>query len=333
MKVQNFGSLPTGEQIYKYTCEGKNCSISVLNFGAILQNFTVFGRSIVGGFDTLDGYLKDDSHQGGIIGRVANRIKDARFEMDGRTYSLTKNDGDNCLHGGVGFDRRVWSVCEHTDNKIMLEYTSASGEEGFPNSLKVRVCYTLLDSGFAIEYSAVPDGKTPISLTNHAYFNLDGFGGTIEEHKVQVFADTYTAVGEDLIPTGERPPVAGTVFDLREPAVIGERLSADFIGYDHNFNLKPTKSGNILGKSLSLAATVENRDLRLLAYTDKPALQLYIGNFLGNGPAFSGGIPQIYHGAMCLETQTEPNSVTRGEGFYESSEEYTHFTAYTVEKI
>ena len=332
MVKEYFGTLD-GEKIYKYTLKNKNASISVINFGAILQDFCAFGKSVVGGFDCLESYLKDDSHQGAVIGRVANRIGGASFEVDGKVYTLPKNDGENCLHGGCGFDRRIWTVTEANDERIVLEYTSRDLEEGFPSEVYVQVCYTLLKCGFAIEYLAIPCGKTPISLTHHAYFNLDGFGGNIEKQRVAVYANTYTEVGDDLIPTGKRPSVTGTVFDLRELTKIEDRLSCDFLGYDHNFNLSGGKIYNIMDKNVRLAATVENEDTRLSVFTDQPALQLYIGNFLGSGPNFSGNIKQVYHGAMCLEAQTEPNSVKQGKNFYKNGEKYTQFTLYTVEKI
>ena len=332
MKYELFGTLPSGERIGKYTVGSGDYSLSVINFGAILCDFSVYGRHIVGGFDTLDDYIADTSHQGGIIGRVANRIKNAEFTMDGRTYRLPKNDGENCLHGGCGFDRRVWEVTEHSERRIALEYTARDGEEGFPSELAVRVVYTLLDSGFAIEYTAVPGGKTPIALTNHAYFNLDGFGGTIEEHSVSIAASTYTEVDGQLIPTGRRPKVEGTLFDLREPVRLCERISEDFVGYDHSFNLSPNEQAEILGTKVGLAACVSNKDLLMKVYTDQPAIQFYIGNVLFGGPDFRGGIPQVIHGAMCLEAQTEPNCINHGSAIYEKGEKYTHFTAYIVEK-
>ena len=332
MKYEKFGTADGGVTIGKYTVENQNASLTVMNFGAIVTDFCVFGRNIVGGFDNFSEYLEDDSHQGGTIGRVANRVAGAKFEMDGRVYNLPKNDGENCLHGGLGFDRRIWNVTEHSATRIKLEYSSADGEEGFPSRLDVSVTYTLLDSGFAVEYLAVPYGKTPIALTNHSYFNLDGLGGNIEAHKVAIFADTYTEVGADLIPCGNRPLVDGTEFDLRAPRAISDCLSDSFIGHDHNFNLSVKEYLNILGIKAGLAATVENDDLKMSVYTDQPALQFYIGNFLGSGPDFRGGVPQVRHGAMCLETQTEPNCINRGEGFYDKGSAYTHFTAYVVEK-
>ena len=333
MKKESFGRLPTGESVSLYTLENGVASITVTDFGAAIVSFSVYGRDIVGGFDKLDSYLIDDSHQGGTVGRVANRIAGARFEMDGIVYNLPKNDGENCLHGGLGFDRRMWSVSEQTNEKVVLEYTAADGEEGFPAELYLRVCFSLIGSDLIIDYAAVPEAKTPISLTNHAYFNLDGFGKDVRSHSVIIYADRYTEVGEDLIPNGERPEVRGTVFDFNEPHTVGERFSDSFDGYDHNYILSPTVYREYNGKSLGLGAEVWNEDIKLKVYTDRPGLQLYTGNFLGNGPDFKGGLKQVRHGALCLEAQTEPNSVNNGVGFYGKGEIYTQTTVYSVEKM
>ena len=330
MQTKVFGTLPEGEVIKEYTIENERCSLSVMNFGAIVTNFTVDGRKIVGGFNDLDAYLKDNSHQGGLIGRVANRVANAEFIMDGVKYRLPKNNGENCLHGGKGFDRRVWEITEVSDARIAAEYYSADGEEGFPGGLSVRVVFTLLPLGFAIEYTAKPEGKTPIALTNHCYFNLEGFGGTIDAHKVKIYADTYTEVDKSLIPNGNRPSVEGTVFDLRSFTEISSCYRDGFIGFDHNFNLSPLTSAEILGNDCALAAEVVGGGYNMSVYTDQPALQFYIGNFLGKGPDFFGSVKQVKHGAMCLEAQTEPNCINRGEAFYDKGDIYRQFTAYIL---
>ena len=252
--------------------------------------------------------------------------------MDGKEYKLPKNDGENCLHGGDGFDHRIWHVEEHTDNKIVFSYVSPDGEEGFPAELKVKVCYTLLDSALVIEYEATPSAKTPIALTNHAYFNLNG-RGNIENHKVVMHANRYTEVGEDLIPNGNRPLVEGTVFDLRSATAIGAGCSEEFIGYDHNFILCPTKFKSFIGKNLGLATEVEGDQVGMRVYTDQEGIQFYIGNFLGNGPDFKGGEKQVRHGAFCLETQTEPNCINCGRAFYSKGDTYTHTAVYEFYKI
>ena len=169
-------------------------------------------------------------------------------------------------------------------------------------------------------------------MLNHSYFNLDGFGGTILNHTAKFYADTYTEVGDTLIPNGNRPSVEGTVFDLRDGKRIGNALDLGFDGYDHNMILAPSVFKCFDGKELGLGATVSNGDLELAVYTDQPGIQFYIGNFLGDGPSFKGGVPQVRHGALCLETQTEPNSINHGIGFYDEGEVYTHTCVYELSR-
>ena len=327
--MKTFGKLDTGADVYEYTLKNDDAEVSIITFGGIVRKFTVFGTDIVGGYDNIEAYLADDSHQGGLIGRVANRVADAKFVMDGVEYKLPKNDGETCLHGGCGFDRRIWSVKEASDESLLLYLKSEDMDEGFPASLEVEVRYTIIGTALKIDYSAIPDGKTPIALTNHSYFNLNGLGSTVLEHTVEIFADRYTEVGDDLIPNGNRPEVKGTVFDLTRSTSIGEHVGADFIGYDHNFILSPTEYDGTLG----LAARVSGERLKMSVYTDQPGVQFYIGNFLGGKPDFKGGVKRVKHGAFCLETQTEPNCINHGIGFYGKGERYTHTTVYKIEKI
>lgn len=333
MEKKLYGVLPTGEEVYVYSLKNDSALLNIMTRGATIVNFKVFGTDIVGGFDNLETYLVDTSHQGAVIGRVANRVADAKFVMDGVTYKLPENDHGNCLHGGDGFDHKVWTVTDYTDDSITLEYYSKDGEEGFPAGLSVKVTYKLSGADLLIDYVAIPDGKTPIALTNHAYFNLNGFGGTIEDHTAVIYADKYTEVNEKLIPNGIRPNVEGTPFDFKTPHKIGERCGKDFIGYDHNFILAPVKSEVLFGKELPLIADVKGEKLRMKVYTDQPGVQFYIGNFLGNGPDFRNGTKQVFHGAFCLETQTEPDCINHGIGFYNKGEVYTHTVVYSVEKL
>ena len=328
-----FGKLPTGEDVYKYTFKNDDAELVVMTKGATVVSFKPYGRDIIGGFDTLDDYLLDTSHQGATIGRVANRIGGAQFTMDGAVYMVTENNNGNCLHGGVGFDYRLWSVEREGENFITMSYYAEDGEEGFPAGLLSKVTFTLEGATLIIQYEAIPEGKTPIALTNHSYFNLNGFGATIDEHVARIYAKKYTEVDEKLIPTGNQPSVIGTAFDFTEPHAIGERVGGDFIGYDHNFVLDTEISKEFCGDAAGLAATVENADLRMNVYTDQPGVQFYIGNFLGDlKPLYRGGVKGIMHGAFCLETQTEPNCVNHGIGFYEAGEKYTHICVYEVEK-
>lgn len=333
MKKETFGRLPDGRAVDLYTISRGIYEVRVMTRGATIVNYRVGGLDIVGGFDTLDDYLTDDSHQGALIGRVANRVGGAAFAMDGKTYRLEKNDGENCLHSGDGFDHKLFTVTEVSDTAITLNYKSFDGEGGFPHALDVYVTYALVENGLSISYRAVPDGKTPVALTNHSYFNLDGFGGTIEGQVAEIFADRYTEVGDDLIPDGVRPDVTGTAFDFRTPHAIGERVGGDFIGYDHNFILSPKETKTFGGKELNLAARVTNGKLALSVYTDQPGVQFYIGNFLGKTPDFRGHTKQVFHGAFCLETQTEPDCIRHGIGFYDKDEVYTHTTVYAVDVL
>jgi len=329
MTRELFGTL-NGAPVYKYTLKNDDLTVRLITRGATITELYVGDVDIVGGFDSLESYLEDTSHQGAVIGRIANRVRNAEFTMDGKCYRLPKNNGENCLHGGDGFDHRIWTVKSATDTEIVFEYYSPDGEEGFPAGLAVSVRYTISGPDLKIEYEARPEGKTPISLTNHAYFNLDGFGGTVLDHEARIYAESYTAVDGALIPTGEHPSVEDTPFDFREPHRIGERVGGDFVGYDHNFVLTPTHFEDFDGKRLGLIAEVSGKCAAISVYTDQPGVQFYIGNFLMDAPVMKGGVRAIKHGAFCLETQTEPNSVNHGIGFYDKGEVYTHTTVYRV---
>ena len=329
MEKKLFGTLPTGEDVYIYTLNDGKSVAEIMEYGAAIVSLRPFGDvDVVGGFDTLEAYTKDTSNQGAIVGRVANRIENARFEIDGKIYMLADNDNGNCLHGGVGFQHRLWKVIDYKENRITLSYLSPDGEDGFPANLQVEVTYTLKDGAIIISYTATPDGKTPIALTNHAFFNLDGFGGGIKEHTVQIWAESYSEVNDKLIPTGNHPNVIGTPLDLRLPKKVGEDFSPTFDGYDHNMILFPKLHKEFNNKKFGLAARVENQKMIMQVYTDQPGLQFYTGNFLGNGPDFKGNIPQIRQGALCLEAQTEPNCINHGEGIYEKGQVYKQLTVY-----
>ena len=180
MDKRLFGKLPNGEDVYIYRLTDGTATAEIMEYGAAIVSLCPFGDvDVVGGFDTLEAYTQDTSNQGAIVGRVANRIENARFEIDGKVYLLADNDNGNCLHGGVGFQHRLWKVVDYTENSITLSYFSPDGEDGFPCNLSVEVTYTLKNNSIIISYKAVPDGATPIALTNHAFFNLDGFGGDI----------------------------------------------------------------------------------------------------------------------------------------------------------
>ena len=326
-----FGKLKNGEEIHLYKLTSGKINAEVITYGAILKSFGLTGsHNIIGSFDTLTEYLDDGSFQGAIIGRVANRIENASFTIDGVEYKLTKNNGENCLHGGEGFNTKVWTVEHATDSSITLSYYSKDGESGFPGGLKVLVTYSLVGSALIIDYKAYPEKKTPIALTNHSYFNLNGIGGNIYSHEITIYADRYSAVDKNLIPTGERPLVYGTEFDLTTPRLLGETLKGEFKGYDHNFRISPTEFKEFLGKKLGLIAKINAESLSMLMYSDMRNLQFYSGNGMAGAPDFAGGVKSIKHGAFCLEAQTEPNAVKRGEAIYGKGEIYTQTTVYEL---
>ena len=333
MTREIYGTTKAGECVEIVTLTNEACELKIMTRGATIVSFEVFGRDIIGGYDSLCDYEADtDSYQGATVGRVANRIGDACFKMDGALYMVTDNDNGNCLHGGEGFSFKNWKIEELDDSSVTFGYFSQDGEDGFPAGVYAKVTFTLLDSAIMIEYRAIPDGKTPIALTNHSYFNLDGFGGVIDDHIATIYADSYTAVGDNLIPTGERPMVKGTPFDFRSPKKIGEEFGKSVDGYDHNFILCPKISKEFNKKILPLGASVANGELTLNVYTDQPGLQFYTGNFLGGEPDFRGGVCRVKHGAFCLEAQTEPNCINHGIGFYEVGEVYKQVTVYEILK-
>ncbi len=325
MNIRQFGALPSGAEVLQYTLKTEEAEVRILNFGGIITDFIYEGRNIVCGFDTLEDYLLDDSYQGALIGRFANRIAGASFTLNGNAYKIGANEGENSLHGGkVGFNRRIFEVKAATDTSLTLARISPDGEEGYPGNLSVEVTYSLNGSALTIAYSATADADTPVSLTNHSYFNLVGVGTPVLGSLAHINADRYTEVGEDLIPTGSRPPVAGTAYDLRTPRRIGEKAD----GYDTNFILNKSEGET----APTLAATVEDGGLLLSVYTTQPCIQFYTGCVLEGEPAFRGGIAKARYTAFCLETQSEPNAPNRGDAILRAGDTYSHTTTYLIEK-
>jgi aldose 1-epimerase len=316
----DFGVTNDKTPVSVYTLTNKQgIEVRITNYGATIVSLRTPDRNgalgdIVLGFDSLDGYLQSGNpYIGAAIGRYGNRIGHARFVLNGVEYRLTRNDGENSLHGGKGFDKHVWDAHPDGDNGLVLTYVSKDGEEGYPGNLKATVSYHLTDAGeLRIDYAATTDKDTVVNLTNHSYFNLKGAGsGDVLGHVVELNADRYTPVDSGLIPTGELAPVAGTPFDFRKPTAIGARIEADnpqlklAKGYDHNWVLIRKGSG------LSLAARVEEPTTgRVLEVsTTEPGIQFYTGNFLdGTLKGGKGGKVYGYRSGLCLETQHFPDS-------------------------
>jgi len=317
--AREFGKTPSGETVELYTLKNaKGVEADISTYGGVVVALKVPDRTgalgdIVLGFDNFAGYLLPPPYFGALIGRYGNRIGHAQFTLDGVTYHLFKNDGDNSLHGGKrGFDKVLWKARPLDAHSLELKYLSKDGEEAYPGNLSVTVVYTVTDNNeLKIDYTATTDKDTVLNLTNHSYFNLAGEGkGDILAHQIMINADKFTPVDKGLIPTGELRNVAGTPFDFRQPHVIGERINANDEqivlghGYDHNFVLNRT------GDGLSLAARVteatSGRVMEVL--TTQPAIQFYTGNFLDGTIHGKGSKVYGRRSALCLETQHYPDS-------------------------
>ena len=321
---KSFGKTPDGQPVDLYVLTNKSgAEVSITNYGGAVVSIKVPDRNgkladVVLGYDNVDGYVNDKSHFGGIIGRYGNRIAHAQFLLDGKTYTLAKNNGENSLHGGVkGFDKALWAarVLNGKDaQSLELSYVSKDGEEGFPGNLSVSVIYTLKDdNALSVAYVATTDKKTVLNLTNHSYFNLGGQGsGDILGHVLMIAADKFTPVDAALIPTGELRNVAGTPFDFRKPTAIGARINQDDQqlklggGYDHNFVLRAVPEPL---EFLGAARVLEPASGRVLeVFTTEPGVQFYTGNFLDGKTPGKGGVAYARRNAFCLETQHFPDS-------------------------
>jgi aldose 1-epimerase len=316
-----FGKMPDGTAVEVYTLADGPVEARILTYGGIILSLKVPDRSgkaadVVLGFDDLDGYVSNSngpsaSFFGAIIGRYANRIAHGKFALDGKTYSLPLNNGENSLHGGPhGLNNVVWKS-KSIENGVELSYLSKDGDSGYPGNLSVTVRYTLVKDDLKIEYSATTDKDTVLNLTSHSYFNLKGQGqGDILNHQLLLKASRFTPVDANLIPTGELKPVAGTPFDFTKQTAVGDRIDANDEqirlghGYDHNWVI----DGN--GGKLSLAAEVyeptTGRVLRVL--TTEPGIQFYTGNFLDGTIKGKGSVGMGRRTALCLETQHFPDS-------------------------
>jgi aldose 1-epimerase len=314
---QPFGHTADGAAVDIYSLIDKQIEVRVMTYGGIIVSLRTPDRNgkfddVVLGFDLLDQYIaKNTPYFGALIGRYANRIAHGSFQLDGKTYSTPKNNGDNTLHGGIrGFDKVVWSGKQIPDG-VELTYVSKDGEEGFPGALTTTVRYTLSGNALRIDYSATTDKDTVLNLTNHAYFDLAGQGtGDILGHVVKIDAAQMTPVDAGLIPTGEMKSVAGTPFDFRKPHAVGERIDVNDEqlrlgrGYDHNFVLEH-KSGEVT-EAAEVYEPTTGRILQVL--TDQPGVQLYTGNFLdGTITGKEGRVYKQRYG-LCLETQHFPDS-------------------------
>ena len=272
-----FGRTRDGREVTSYTLQQANgMQLEVLDYGAIVRCLYVADRSgrlvdVVLGFDDLASYEEDTSYIGAAIGRYANRIRNGTFDLGGRTYHLSINNPPNHLHGGAtNFGKMIWNARSFEDGDavgVVLEHTSRDGDDGYPGNLEVEITYALSARNvFSVDYRATSDRSTPVSLTQHSYFNLSGEGmGDVLGHELNILADSFTEIDASLIPTGKLAPVEGTPLDFRQTEVIGARIQDDHEqlrigrGYDHNFVLSHTKPCAVSGGA-SFSAGIRCRD-------------------------------------------------------------------------
>ena len=309
-RLTPFGVLD-GREIPLIELSDGRCAVELLPYGAAICALRVPDREgrmtdICLGYDALESYRELDACLGGTIGRCANRIGGAQFAIDGITYHVTANEGENCLHGGVeGFHKKLWDfTC--AENAVTFTYTSPDGEEGFPGAVRVEVTYRLADSTLTIEYRAATEKDTVVNLTNHAYFNLGGHdSGEVGGHVLTVRADRYTPTDSGNVPTGMLASVEGTLLDLRTPTALEGRLhDAAFNGgrgYDHNYALS---GGEEPAAELWCPAT----GIGLAMTTSMEGMQLYTAGWLTERAGKDGAVYGPAQG-VCLETQHFPNAV------------------------
>jgi aldose 1-epimerase len=316
-----FKDTVDGQPTALYILRNKNVSAAITNYGARVVSLIVPDKNgnptdVALGYDSIGKYIhQPETFFGAIVGRYGNRIARGEFKLNGKTYTLARNNGPNSLHGGKkGFGAVVWTGRQLDDHSVELSYLSKDGEEGYPGNLKVKVTYTLTDSnGLKISYEATTDKATVLNLTNHTYFNLNGQGsGTINNHTLRLNAGQYTPVDSTLIPTGKIEAVANTPFDFRTPTAIGSRIDQDNVqlkygkGYDHNFVINRTAGDH----GLTLAATVQGDQSGIVmnVLTEEPGIQFYGGNFMTGYNPLKNGKKDDYRSAFCLETQHYPDS-------------------------
>jgi aldose 1-epimerase len=323
-------SIPLSVTLYPYEHEGNdklfrvilrngNMTVELTNIGCAITAIRTPDiqnnqANIVAGFSGLLDYKTNADYFGCVVGRYANRITNGRFQLDGRICQLSINNGNNHLHGGTeGFSRKVWHIHETIESEdecgIVFSYFSPDAEEGYPGNLSVTVKYLLSrENRLGIYYKAITDKSTPVSLTNHSYFNLSGFReSTIYNHKLCVEATEYTVKSNNNTPTGEIAKVQGTALDFRTPKLIGKDINAfpEDMGYDCSLIIKNNNSRTIV----KAAILNEEKSGRMVTiYSDRPAIQVYTGNFWNGSIEGEQGYRYIKHGGVALETQAFPDS-------------------------
>lgn len=348
-KKSIFGTLKDGTTVELYTITNKNnASVSLMTLGGGIQSLNVPDKNgvmgdVVLGFDDPQYYTDPDlGYQGLLVGRYANRIRDAKFTMDGIEYHTPQNQGTWTLHGGGRFSFSIWDVKEVTDNSVTFSFFSPDMQDGFPGNFTLTVKYTLTDENvLRLEYTVLSDKKTVANPTNHTYFNLSCDGEkTVEDHLLQINADYFTETDDSQLPTGELGEVKSTMMDFTEMHRIGDKIDEPFraiingIGYDNNYCLYNKEIGK-MSQAAILADETTGRKMEV--WTDLPGVQLYCGGWLkkGSNPGKKDS-PVTFRRGVALETQFYPESVNHPNfpfKYVNSNEEFKTVTEFRFSVI
>lgn len=306
MTIERFGTID-GRDVFQISLQGPDgMAMQVLTWGAVVRDLTVplagSAQRVVLGLNSIEDYVAHSPYFGAIVGRYGNRIGKAQFTLDGETYRLDANEGTNQLHGGtMGFGTRLWSIVDYTSHSVTLGLVSEDGDMGYPGRLVATCTYTLLSSlRLRIALEATSDRATPVNLTTHGYFNLDG-SPDISSHELMIAGEYITPTQPDLIPTGEITAVAGTDYDFTARRPIH---GAQHTLYDMNYVLRGPCH------ELRHAATLVSRrnGLAMELWTTEPGVQFYDGHLIDIPVKGLGGVQYGRHGGLCLEPQRFPDS-------------------------
>ena len=334
MERKLFGTDKNGNEIFKYTIyDSENNSVSILNYGAAIQSLIINGRDIVLGFDNIEQYEEDENRTyfGAVCGRVANRVENARFYVEGAEYILYKNNGKHSLHGGkYGFDRKYFELTNSDSDSLTFSVFSPDGEEGYPGNLSLSVKYTFRNRLLLIEYIAKTTADCPVNITNHSYFNLDG-KGDILSHKLHLNSRYYLEAEDDVCANGNVLPVAGTPFDFTEEKIIEENITAAknrqpaVGGIDHHFFCNAS-----LTEYRKFGTLISSDDkVKMDIFTNQCGAQIYTGNFIEDMTAKNQNIGAF--AGIAIETQFPPNNLNHSHlpnMMLKRGETYYHKTGY-----
>lgn len=332
-----FGQTRDGREVKAFTLANGEIQAEILEYGCTVQSLFVKDRegeavNVVLSLPTVEAYEKQTAYLGCVVGRYGNRVRDGRFVLDGMTYQLTRNDGNNHLHGGrEGFHRKLWQG-QIDGEALRLSYTSPGGEEGYPGMLSAIVSYSLTECGLRIAYEAMTDRPTIVNLTNHSFFHLaGGRGGDVTGHQVQVLTDRFLAIDDTGMPDGSFAPVAGTPLDLREAKTVGEVLARkdrllDIVGgIDHCYAFESGPD------AVKARLYHPSSGIQMRVYSDCEGMQVYSGNFLDGSDVDRYGKALVRRSGICFEPQRFPDSINQTafpDPILRPGEIYHQFTVY-----